>query len=128
MTLIWALVLAVIPGTYSAQASPASTALDWGVNAHLPAGSMDDPAPQMDRAVEMHLSWARLDMRWDFVEPSPQDDVASTGDWHVLDASVHAVRSRGMRTLAILQAPPAWASTNGQDNGTLNGQGQDHWR
>src|SRR4051812_35801241 len=99
--------------------APAALAIETGVNVHLPATNMTDPVPALDRAVEMRLTWGRMDFRWEFVEPTPMNDVATEGHWDIMDASIYAMRSRQMQVLAILQAPAGWATTNGQEDAPL---------
>jgi hypothetical protein len=107
---------------------PLPGGMAWGVNAHLPADRVDEDVPALDRAVEMHMSYARLDIPWQIVEPKPRDDLLNTGDWGIIDASIAQVVKRGIRPLLILESPPGWATVNGQIAGTLNSLGQSHFR
>jgi hypothetical protein len=108
-------------------AVPTFASQDVGVNVHLPATNPTDPVPILDRAVEMRLSWGRMDFRWDFVEPNPVDDVATQGNWVVMDSTVAALHDRGMQILAIIQGPAGWATTGGVEDSPLNTTGQDHY-
>ncbi len=101
--------------------------LEWGINAHLPVNNWGDPAPHLDRVVDMHFEHIRLDLRWDIVEQTPLENLEQTGNWHIFDASIHAARVRGIKVLGILQAPPGWATTTGHEQGTLTQQGLEHW-
>src|SRR5438105_2839157 len=104
-----------------------AVAMDWGIEAHLPAWAPNDPAPALDRAQEMHFNWARLDLNWNIVEPSPMEDLQHDGNWQAFDASVHAVRARGIKILAILGSTPSWGSTSVEGPGTFNDMGKEHW-
>lgn len=110
-----------------AQAVQPTGKMFWGVNAHLPATDTTQAVPALDRAVEMHMSYVRLDMRWDIVEPTSRSNIQQAGEWQVLDASVAQAVQRGLRPLLILGAAPAWASTNGGENGTLTAEGKTHF-
>ncbi len=73
-----------------------------GVNVHSATG------PELDAAVPMHLSWVRMDVFWNAVEPA--NGVLVFTD---LDRMVQAYRSRGLKILANLATTPKWACRQG---------------
>ncbi len=75
----------------------------FGVNIHAPES--ERLAPLLDRVVEAHLGWVRIDFVWAAVEPEP-----GVERWRTYDAIAAAARERGLAVLAILAYTPAWAT------------------
>ena len=61
------------------------------------ARSLDDPGA-------VGASWIRVDLAWYRIQPNP-----GTWDWSSFDREVDYAKARGLRILAILDQPPAWA-------------------
>ncbi|MEX1157344.1 MAG: glycosyl hydrolase [Thermomicrobiales bacterium] len=56
---------------------------------------------------DSHAGWARIELRWDYVNPAP-----GTWRWGLLDDQVNGYAARGMRQLGLLDYSVGWA--NGQ--------------
>ena len=65
------------------------------------ARSLDDPAA-------VGASWIRVDLAWYRIQPNP-----GTWNWTSFDREVAYAKAKGLRILAILDQPPAWARARG---------------
>ena len=73
-----------------------------GANVHLSNG------PELDSVPAMHLNVVRIDVVWRFIEIAN-----GVYDWHDLDLTVQAARSRGLTIYATLGSTPLWACRMG---------------
>jgi polysaccharide biosynthesis protein PslG len=58
----------------------------------------------LDDADEVGAGWIRVDLAWYRIEPE-----AGRWDWSSFDRTVSYAKARGLKVLAILDQPPAWA-------------------
>jgi hypothetical protein len=70
----------------------------------LPQESESDVARALSDPGSVGASWIRLDLAWYRIEPRP-----GTWDWSSFDRDVAYAKAKGLRILAILDQPPAWA-------------------
>jgi hypothetical protein len=84
----------------------------FGLNTHLASrytelGSMAVPA---DLVAQAGARWAREDIQWARVQPTPD-----TWDWSYTDAAFRALAERGISIVAVLGHPPGWATPDPSD-------------
>jgi len=87
----------------------------FGVNAHIPSGSV------ADRIEAGGIEWVRIDFLWSLVEPEP--DVY---DWSVYDALVDRLEARSLKIYSGLGSTPAWATAGPEFSGVP--KDVDQWR
>jgi hypothetical protein len=84
----------------------------FGLNTHLATrypdlGSMGVPA---DLVAQSGASWAREDLQWWRIQPTPD-----TWDWSYTDAAFQALAQRGIKIVGVLGHPPGWATPDPSD-------------
>lgn len=57
---------------------------------------------------DSHAGWARIELRWDSINPAPD-----TWQWDLLDAQVNGYAALGFRQLGLLDYSVGWASGQG---------------
>jgi hypothetical protein len=87
----------------------------FGVNAHIPSGSV------ADRIEASGIEWVRIDFLWSLAEPE-----ADVYDWSVYDALVDRLEARGLKIYSGLGSTPAWATTGPEFSGVP--EDVDQWR
>lgn len=70
----------------------------------LPEESESEIGRSLDDPGAVGASWIRVDLAWYRIQPSP-----GSWDWSSFDREVAYAKARGLRILAILDQPPAWA-------------------
>ncbi len=80
------------------------------------------PNSDYDRAVEMNMKWARVDMNWATIEKTK-----GQYKWNKSDGRVTACNQRNLLVVGLLHKAPNWATTNGTQQGPLTAEGQHHW-
>jgi len=60
------------------------------------------------------VSWARVDLRWNLVEPSGPVVASGGGNWTEMDRIVAAADRHGINLLPIVAFSPGWASPSGE--------------
>lgn len=75
----------------------------------LPNESDAELAATLDDAVAVGVSWVRVDLGWDRIQPVS----AAAYDWSSFDRTVFAARARGLSVLPILTYTPPWARPTG---------------
>jgi len=102
------------PAPLAAERLPAILAdTPFGLNTHLATrytdiASMDVPAGLVAQA---GAAWAREDIQWWRVQPSPE-----TWDWSYTDAAFGALLAHGISIVGVLGHPPGWATPDATDN------------
>ena len=112
-----AMAITAVSGGGAAQQAPTITGTSTGVPAapngfvfgldyadELPEQSSAQVAARVADAAAVHAGWIRIDLAWYRVQPA-----ADTWDWGSFDRSVAAAKADGLKVLAILDQPPAWA-------------------
>ncbi len=87
----------------------------FGVNAHIPSGSV------ADRIEASGIEWVRIDFLWSLAEPE-----ADVYDWSVYDALVDRLEARVLKIYSGLGSTPAWATTGPEFSGVP--EDVDQWR
>jgi hypothetical protein len=70
----------------------------------LPDESESAIGSGLDDAGAVGAGWIRVDLAWYRIQPSP-----TQWDWRSFDRTVSYAKARGLKVLAILDQPPAWA-------------------
>jgi hypothetical protein len=70
----------------------------------LPDESGSAVVAGVDDAAQVGAGWIRVDLAWYRIQPSPE-----TWDWSSFDRTVATAHVAGLKVLAILGQPPAWA-------------------
>ena len=70
----------------------------------LPADTSAQVTAGLGDAVTVGAGWIRVDLAWSRVEPR-----RGTWDWSSFDRTTAAAQRAGLKVLAILDQPPAWA-------------------
>ena len=60
------------------------------------------------------VRWARVDLRWNVVEPTGPAVAAGRGNWREMDQIVAAADRHGISLLPIVAFSPPWASPSGE--------------
>lgn len=112
MLLAWATTPRSAPAAAERLPAPLADA-PFGLNTHLASrytelASMAVPA---ELVAQSGASWAREDIQWWRVQPSPD-----TWDWSFTDAAFRALIERGVRIVAVLGHPPSWATASPADD------------
>jgi len=76
-----------------------------GVNVALETYDEGALADNLDLIRETGFVWVRQSFPWALIEPGP-----GRFDWSIPDHIVEEVTARGLRLVAVLERPPAWAS------------------
>jgi hypothetical protein len=95
------------PAPASARAVPPSGGgVVFGVDYadQLPEESGSALAHSLDDAVAVGANWIRIDLAWYRIQTRP-----GSWDWSSFDRAAAAAKARGLKILAILDQPPAWA-------------------
>jgi hypothetical protein len=88
-------------------------AAPFGLNTHL-ASRYPDPLTMnipADLVAQSGAGWAREDIHWYRVEPSP-----GNWDWSFTDAAMRALIQRGINVVGVLGHPPGWATPYSGDD------------
>ena len=98
--------ISALVATMAAFCAAVAMASPFGINAHVPNDAV------LDRVVEAGIEWVRIDFLWSKVEI--ERDVY---DWHVYDALVERLETRGLRAYATFQGTPVWATSGSEFSG-----------
>lgn len=106
----------VAPRPAPADAEPLPTQLaeaPFGLNTHLASRytSIEQMNIPADLVAQAGASWAREDIQWSRVQPTPD-----TWDWNYTDAAFRALIQRDIKIVAVLGHPPGWATPDPNDN------------
>lgn len=71
----------------------------------LPGQSASALSRSLDDAYTLGANWIRIDLAWYRVQPTPD-----TWNWSSFDRVAAYAKARGLKILAILDQPPAWAA------------------
>ncbi|HEU5086231.1 MAG TPA: hypothetical protein VFT99_02255 [Roseiflexaceae bacterium] len=107
--------LALQPARSSAADTFAPAPLEaapFGLNTHL-ATRYTDPdsmAIPAQTVADAGVGWAREDIHWYRVQPTPD-----TWDWNYTDNAMKALIQRGVKIVGVIGHPPGWATPYGGD-------------
>ncbi|GAB4122286.1 MAG: hypothetical protein Fur005_39980 [Roseiflexaceae bacterium] len=84
----------------------------FGINTHLASRTTDLNALDLpaDLIVQSGAGWAREDIHWYRIQPTPD-----TWDWSSTDAAIKALSLRGIQIVGVIGHPPGWATPDGRD-------------
>ncbi|MDZ4678228.1 MAG: cellulase family glycosylhydrolase [Oligoflexia bacterium] len=86
--------------------------LEIGVCTHINHG------PELEVIKDMGAKWIRIDMNWEYMEPTKDN-----WEFTLFDKIVKAAKDNGLKIYATLAYAPAWASSNGKSNGIPDAEG-----
>jgi hypothetical protein len=93
----------------------------YGVNVQqVFDGSSSSWAPDLSAMAGGGLSLARIDARWENVEPNPPSGGTHTYNWSMYDGIVQGLAEHGLRWLPIVDYSASWSGVNpGQDTSAV---------
>jgi polysaccharide biosynthesis protein PslG len=112
LSLLFLAILGISPRPQAAHATYYAPSMEYGAGV-FPMGHSETTDRDFDAMAAAGLSWARISIPWRSVEPSCKNCY----DWSDVDRVVGAAAIRGIRIIARLDRPPAWAQTIPVDNG-----------
>lgn len=84
----------------------------YGIQIHGNA-SVGDPVATLQAVQDqLGLDWAKAQVQWWLVEPSPEDD-----QWFFYDGVIDEAHNKGVRLLLSIVGAPAWTRAAGGENG-----------
>lgn len=84
---------------------PAAPRVGLSYGDTLPKATAADLGATLDDARAVGVSWIRVDLGWDRIQPTS----SASFDWSSFDRTVAAANARGLSVLPILTYTPSWA-------------------